>query len=67
MAKKTGKNKAEKLDYAVSGPVGLEALKYLLCVVQDVRAGHQLNGTVGDDTRVVPALALVVIHQEHMV
>ena len=59
--------RAEQLDDAVGRAVGLQALEYLLRVVQDVGAGHELNGAVGDYARVVPALALVVIHEEHVV
>ena len=57
----------EKLDRAFGRAVGLQALEYLLRVVQNVGAGHELNGAVGDYTRVVPALALVVIHEEHVI
>lgn len=57
----------EELNGALSRAVGLQALEYLLRIVQDVCAGHEFNGTIGDDTRIVPALALVVIHEEHMV
>ena len=59
--------RAEKVVGPIIPLVGLQALEYLLRVVQDVGAGHEFNGTVGDDARVVPALALVVIHEEHMV
>ena len=59
--------RAEELDNALCRSVGLQALKYLLRIVQNVGAGHELDGPIGHHARVMPALALVVIHKEHMV
>ena len=59
--------RAEQLHGVVSGAVGLHALKDLLCVVEHHGSGVQFKGAVGDDAGIVPALALGVIHDEHMV
>ena len=59
--------RAEELHGAALGAVGFETFKNLLRIVQHVGAGHQLDGAVGDYARRVPALALVVVHEEHVV
>ena len=58
---------AEQLDGVVGGAVGLHALKNLLGVVEHHAGGVQRKWAVGDNAGVVPALALGVIHHEHMV
>ena len=60
-------HRAEELHGAVSRAVGLQALEDLLGVVQDVGAGHELDGTVGDYARIVPALSFIVVHHKHVV
>ena len=59
--------RTEKLHAAVGTAVGLQPLKDLGAVVQDAGGGGERDGTVGHDARVVPALAGVVVHEEHMV
>ena len=58
---------AEQLDGAIGGAVGLQALENLLAVVEHLGGGVDLEGAVGDDAGVMPALALVVVDDEHMV
>ena len=58
---------AEQLDGVVRGPVGLQALKDLLGVVEDDTGGIQREGLIGDDAGIIPALAGGVVHQEHVV
>ena len=58
---------AEQLDGAVGGAVGFQTLEDLLGVVEHLGSGVDLQGAVGNDAGIVPALALVIIHQEHMV
>ena len=57
----------EQLNGAVGGAVGLQPLKNLLAVVEHFGGGVDLQGAVGDDTGVMPALASIVVHNEHMV
>ena len=57
----------EQLDRAFGRAIGFQAFEYLLRIVQHVRAGHELDGSIGHDTGIMPALALVVIHEEHVV
>ena len=57
----------EELNLALGGAVGLEALEGLLGVVEGHRAGVHGDGAVGDDAGVMPADALGVVHQEHVV
>ena len=59
--------RAEQLHGVIGGAVGLHALKDLLCVVEHHGSGVQFKGAVGNDAGIVPALALGVIHDEHMV
>ena len=59
--------RAEQLDFVLRGAVGLHALKALLGVVKHHGGGVQGQGAVGHDAGVVPALALVIVHDEHMV
>ena len=58
---------AEQLDGAVIGAVGLQALKDLLGVVEHLGRRIDLEGSIGDDAGVVPALAGVIVHDEHMI
>ena len=57
----------EQQDAAVLGAVGLHALEGLLGVVEDGGGGAQGDGAVGNDAGVMPADALVVVHQQHVV
>ena len=57
----------EQQDAAVVGTVGLHALKGLLRIVQDGGGGAQGDGAEGNDAGVMPALALVVLHEHHVV
>ena len=57
----------EELDGVVHRAIGLHALEDLLGVVQDHAGGIHLEGLIGDDAGIVPALALGVVHQEHMI
>ncbi len=59
--------RAEQLHGVIRGAVSLHALKNLLCIVEHHRGRVQLEGSVGDDAGIVPALALGVIHDEHVV
>jgi hypothetical protein len=58
---------AEELDFARRSAVGLQALKDLLGVVEDDGAGRKLKRAVRNDPEIVPALSLVVIHEEHVI
>ncbi|MPN38868.1 hypothetical protein SDC9_186393 [bioreactor metagenome] len=58
---------AEQLYLARGGAVRLQAFKALLCVVKDQCRRVQRNRRVGNDARVVPALALGVVHHKHVV
>ena len=57
----------EQLDGAVGGAVSLHALENFLAVMQDLGSGVDLQRTVGDDAGIVPALTLVIVHDEHMI
>ena len=57
----------EQLDSAVGGAVSLQALEDLLRIVQDLGGGVNLQGAVRNDAGIVPALALVIVHNKHMV
>ena len=59
--------RTEEVDPAVRGAVGLHTLKHHLGVVEHAGGGVQADGAIGDDPAVVPALALVVVHNEHVV
>ena len=59
--------RAEELDGALRSAVGLHPLKQFLGVVKDHGGGVHLEGRVGDDAGVMPALSAGVVHQEHMV
>lgn len=59
--------RAEQLDLAVSGTVGLHALEALLSVVEYHGGGVQLQRTIGDDPGIMPALTGIVIHDEHVI
>ncbi len=58
---------AEHLNSAVRRAVCLQALEYLLTVVQAHSGGGQRDLAVGYYTRVMPALSRVVVHNEHMI
>ena len=58
---------AEELNGVVSGAVGLHAFEDLLGIVEHHACGVQLKGSVGNDAGVVPAFAIGVVHQEHVV
>ena len=58
---------AEQLDGVVRGPVGLQALKDLLRVVENHAGGIQGEGLIGDDAGVMPALVRRIVHDEHVV
>ena len=58
---------AEQLDGVIRSAVSLHALEDLLCIVEHDRSGVQREGCVGDDAGVMPALALGIVHNEHMV
>ena len=57
----------EELHGAVGGAVGLQTLKNLLGVVEHLGGGVDLQRCVGDDAGVLPALACVIVCNEHMV
>ena len=57
----------EQLDGAVVSAVGLQALKDLLGIVKHLGRGVDLEGGIGDDAGIVPALAGVIVHDEHMI
>ena len=58
---------AEQLDGVVRGPVGLQALKDLLRVVENHAGRIQGEGLIGDDAGVMPALVRRIVHDEHVV
>ena len=59
--------RAEQLDLAVGGTIGLHALKDLLCIVQHHAGRVHLERRIGDNAGVVPALTGVIVHYEHVV
>ena len=58
---------AEDLDLAVGGSVSLHAFEHHLCIVEHTGCGLDLDRLMRNDASVMPALALVPIHAEHMV
>ena len=58
---------AEKAYAAVGSSVCLESLKVGLAVVQAHGRGVKSYRSIGHDSRIVPALALVIVHNKHMV
>ena len=58
---------AEYPDAAVGATERLQPVEDRLAVMQHTGRGIQGEWRVGDDARVVPAFARVVVHQEHMV
>ena len=58
---------SEQLHLAVRAAVCLESFKDLGAVVQNACRRRDGNGTEGDDARVVPAVAVGVVHEEHVV
>ena len=58
---------AEELDVPGGGAVGLQALEQLLGVVEHHGGRVQGEGLIGDNPGIVPAFALGVVHQEHVV
>ena len=59
--------RAEQVGLAVRAAIGLQALEHRLAVVEHHRGGVQLDLLVRHDARVVPALALGVIHHKHVI
>ena len=59
--------RAEELNDVVHGAVSLHALEKLLSVVEDHSGRVHGDGRVGHDAGVVPAPAVGIVHQEHMV
>ena len=57
----------EELDVTVGRLVCLESLEHLLRVVEHHSGRVEREILIGDDSRVVPALAFGVVHNEHMV
>ena len=57
----------EKQHPSVIGTVGLQALEHLLGIVEDHSRGGKAYWGIGDYPGVVPALALVIVHNVHMV
>ena len=60
-------DRAEEQDFALFIAVGLHALKNLLCVVEDDRCRRELKIGEGNNARIVPALPLVIVHEEHVI
>ena len=58
---------AEQLDGAVCGAVGFQTLEDLLGVMEDLGGWVDLEGGIGDDAGVMPALTLVIVHHKHVV
>ena len=59
--------RAEQVGFAVRAAIGLQALEHGLAVVEHHGGGVQLDLLIGHDAGVMPALALGVIHDEHVV
>ena len=59
--------RAEQLNLIFRSAVGLQAFKTLLRVVKHHRGGVQRDRAIRDNAGVVPALARVIVHDEHMV
>ena len=59
--------RSEKLNRTVSRSVSLKSLKYFLRVVQNHCRRVKLKRRIRNYSRVVPALAFVIVHYEHMV
>jgi len=57
----------EQLNLIVAGPIGLHSLEALLSVVKHHGGGIQGDGLIRYDAGIVPALALVIVHDEHMI
>ena len=58
---------AEQLDGTIVGAVSLQALKDLLGVVEHLGRRVNLEGSIGDNAGVMPSLAGVIVHDEHMI
>lgn len=58
---------AEELDAALGIAVGLHTLEHALGIVQHGAGGLDQEGLMGDHPAVVPALALVIVHDKHVV
>ena len=58
---------AEQLDLVIGAAISLQTFKDFLTIVEHGAGGIQREGTVGDDAGIVPALALGIVHQEHIV
>ena len=59
--------RAEELDLAVCASVSLHALEALLSVMKHHRSGIELEGSVRNYSCVMPALTLVIVHNEHVI
>ena len=59
--------RAEQANPALSVPVGLHALKDFLSIVQHHAGRINLEGSIGDNPSVMPAVLGIIVHQEHMV
>ena len=59
--------RAEQLDLTLSGAIGLHTLEALLSIVEHHGGGIQGDGGIGDDPGIMPALALVIVHDEHVI
>ena len=58
---------AEQLHLPVGAAVGFQPLKNLGAVVEHAGGGRQGDVLEGDDAGVMPALFIIVVHDEHMV
>ena len=60
-------HRAEELNTAIGAAIGLQSLKDLGTIVQNGRGGVQLDLSTGNDAGILPALAVLIFHDEHMV
>lgn len=58
---------SKQLYSSVGASVRLEPLKKLLCIMEYHRRGFQHNWTIGNNSRIMPSLACIVIHHKHVV
>ncbi|MPM74518.1 hypothetical protein SDC9_121506 [bioreactor metagenome] len=59
--------RAKELNFTLGGAIGLQALKALLRIVEHHGGGLQGEGGIGHNAGIVPALALGVVHNKHVV
>ena len=59
--------RAEELDLAFCGTICLQTFEDLLCIVEHHGSRVHLEGLIGDDSGVMPAVVRIVVHDEHMV